>query len=55
MLNPLKEIGEVCDRYGAILVVDMISTLGGTEIAFDDWHIGIGVSATQKCLECPRG
>lgn len=55
VLNPLKEIGEICDRYGAVLVVDMVATLGGTEIAFDDWHIGIGVGATQKCLECPPG
>lgn len=55
VLNPLKEISQVCDHYGAVLVVDMISTLGGTEISFDDWHIGIGVSATQKCLECPPG
>lgn len=55
VLNPLCEIGEVCERYGAVLVADMIATLAGTEIAFDSWHIGIGVSATQKCLECPPG
>ena len=55
VLNPLQEISQICDRYGAILVVDMVSTLGGTKIAFDSWGIGIGVSATQKCLECPPG
>ncbi|MCX8103499.1 MAG: alanine--glyoxylate aminotransferase family protein [Candidatus Bipolaricaulota bacterium] len=55
VLNPLREIGALCERYGAVLVADMVATLGGTEIAFDDWQIGIGVSATQKCLECPPG
>lgn len=55
VLNPLEEIGALCDRYGAILVSDMVATLGGTEIAFDEWNIGIGVSATQKCLGCPPG
>lgn len=55
VLNPLREISALCERYGAVLVADMVATLGGTEIAFDDWHIGIGVSATQKCLECPPG
>ncbi|MCL6642850.1 MAG: alanine--glyoxylate aminotransferase family protein [Candidatus Bipolaricaulota bacterium] len=55
VLNPLREISMLCERYGAVLVADMVATLGGTEIALDDWHIGIGVSATQKCLECPPG
>jgi alanine-glyoxylate transaminase/serine-glyoxylate transaminase/serine-pyruvate transaminase len=55
VLNPLREIGAICEKYGAVLVADMVATLAGTEIAFDDWHIGIGVSATQKCLECPPG
>lgn len=55
VLNPVNELGAICERYGAVLVCDMIATLGGTEIAFDDWHIGIGVSATQKGLECPPG
>ncbi|MFN4217690.1 MAG: pyridoxal-phosphate-dependent aminotransferase family protein [Candidatus Bipolaricaulia bacterium] len=55
VLNPVKELGAICDKYGAVLVCDMVATLGGTEIAFDDWRIGIGVSATQKGLECPPG
>lgn len=55
VLNPVRELGAVCERYGAVLVCDMVATLGGTEIAFDDWRVGIGVSATQKGLECPPG
>jgi len=55
VLNPLREISQVFERHGAIVVADMVSTLGGTEINFDRWGIGIGVSATQKCLECPPG
>lgn len=55
VLNPVRALGAVCEKYGAVLVCDMVATLGGTEIAFDDWRIGIGVSATQKCLECPPG
>jgi alanine-glyoxylate transaminase/serine-glyoxylate transaminase/serine-pyruvate transaminase len=55
VLNPLREIGSICKRFEAITVVDTVATLGGTEIAFDDWGLGIGVSATQKCLGCPPG
>lgn len=55
VLNPLSEISALCKKHEAILVVDAIATLGGTELAFDEWGIGIGVSATQKCLGCPPG
>ncbi|MCS6903591.1 MAG: aminotransferase class V-fold PLP-dependent enzyme, partial [Candidatus Bipolaricaulota bacterium] len=55
VLNPLREIAAVCRRYEAILIVDTVATLGGEEIAFDEWGIGIGVSASQKCLGCPPG
>ncbi len=55
VLNPLREIGLICKKFEAVLVVDAVATLGGTALAFDDWGIGIGVSATQKCLGCPPG
>jgi len=55
VLNPVAELGELCQRYGAILIVDAISSLGGIELRTDDWHIGICVSASQKCLESPPG
>ena len=55
VLNPVREIAEVCERQGVILIVDTISSLGGAELRFDDWGIGICVSSTQKCLEVPPG
>lgn len=55
VLNPLKEIGLICRKFETVLVIDAVATLGGTELAFDDWGIGIGVSATQKSLGCPPG
>ena len=55
VLNPLREIAEVCRAHGAILIVDAVSSLGGIELRFDDWGLGICATATQKCLECPPG
>jgi aspartate aminotransferase-like enzyme len=55
VLNPVREVAEVCSRYEAILIVDTISSLGGVEFRFDEWDIGICVSSTQKCLEVPPG
>jgi alanine-glyoxylate transaminase/serine-glyoxylate transaminase/serine-pyruvate transaminase len=55
VLNPLKELGEICVKYDAILVVDAISSLGGAELKLDEWNIGVCISASQKCLETPPG
>ena len=55
VVNPVKELGLLCRKYNTLLVVDAISSLGGIELKFDDWHIGICVGATQKCLETPPG
>ena len=55
LLNPVREWSEVCRRHGRILVVDAISSLGGVELRFDEWGLGICVSASQKALEAPPG
>lgn len=55
ILNPIKEIGEICDEHGALLIVDAVSSLGGDELNMDAWNIDICVSASQKGLETPPG
>jgi alanine-glyoxylate transaminase/serine-glyoxylate transaminase/serine-pyruvate transaminase len=36
-------------------MVDAVTSLGGNEVAVDDWAIDYCYSATQKCLACPPG
>jgi len=55
VLNPIREIAEICRGYGAIFIVDAVSSLGGAELRFDEWGVGICVSSTQKCLGLPPG
>ena len=55
VLNPIRDYGKLCRRYGTTLVVDAISSLGGVELKFDEWGLGICVSATQKGLEASPG
>ncbi len=55
VLNPLKELAEVCNQRGALCLVDAVSSLGGAELRFDEWGLGAIASATQKGLECPPG
>ncbi|WP_419841206.1 pyridoxal-phosphate-dependent aminotransferase family protein [Candidatus Poriferisodalis sp.] len=39
----------------ALLLVDCVTSLGGIEVAADDWGIDIAYSGTQKCLGVPPG
>ncbi|MCX8171090.1 MAG: alanine--glyoxylate aminotransferase family protein [Candidatus Bathyarchaeota archaeon] len=55
ILQPLKEISKITHEYGALLVVDAVTSLGGCELKVDEWGIDICFSASQKCLGCPPG
>lgn len=55
MMQPLKEIGEICERYGVLLLVDAVATLGGTEVNVDEWKLSACISGTQKCISAPSG
>ena len=54
-MQPLKEIGEICERYGILLIVDAVATLGGAEVKVDDWKLSACISGTQKCISAPSG
>ena len=43
------------DKGNALLLVDMVTSLGGIEVAVDDWGVDIAYSGTQKCLGVPPG
>ncbi len=55
VLNPVRELGEVCRRRDVVFMVDAVSTLGGAELRTDDWGIDLCATASQKCLEAPPG
>jgi alanine-glyoxylate transaminase/serine-glyoxylate transaminase/serine-pyruvate transaminase len=55
VLNPIKELAGLCNRYGVLLIVDAISSLAIEPLKMDAWGIGICVSASQKGLESPPG
>jgi len=53
--NPLAPVGQLAGEHGALLLADVVSSLGGTELAVDDWHVDIAVAGPQKCLAGPPG
>jgi alanine-glyoxylate transaminase/serine-glyoxylate transaminase/serine-pyruvate transaminase len=55
VLQPLEELSRIVHEHGALLIVDAVTSLGGTEVKIDDWGIDVCYSGTQKCLSCPPG
>ncbi|HHV79975.1 MAG TPA: alanine--glyoxylate aminotransferase family protein [Firmicutes bacterium] len=55
VLQPLQEISRLCKKYGVLLVVDTVTSLGGVEFRCDEWGVDAAYSGTQKCLNCPPG
>lgn len=54
-LQPVAEIGALCRSQDRLLLVDAVTSLGGIEVAVDDWNVDACYSGTQKCLSCPPG
>jgi len=55
ILQPLADIRKVADEYGALLLVDAVTSLGGCELDVDNFGMDVCYSASQKCLNCPPG
>lgn len=55
VLQPLTEASRLAKQYGALFLVDAVTSLGGHELAVDDWGIDICYSCSQKCISCPPG
>ncbi|MFQ5860997.1 MAG: pyridoxal-phosphate-dependent aminotransferase family protein [Dehalococcoidia bacterium] len=55
VLTPLPEIAALTHAHDALLIVDAVTSLGGVELAMDQWDIDVCYSCTQKCLGAPPG
>jgi alanine-glyoxylate transaminase/serine-glyoxylate transaminase/serine-pyruvate transaminase len=55
VLQDLAPLRELADELGALLIVDCVTSLGGSRLSFDEWGIDAAYSGTQKCLSCPPG
>ncbi|MCX6113531.1 MAG: alanine--glyoxylate aminotransferase family protein [Proteobacteria bacterium] len=56
VMNPLGEISKVVKKYpDVLLLVDAVSSMGGTYLPVDEWGIDVCITSTQKCLGLPPG
>src|SRR6185295_13995690 len=51
----LPEIAKICHDAGALLVVDTVASLGGTDFFTDKFDLDVVYSGSQKCLGVPPG
>ncbi len=55
VLSDAKAISDVAHKHGCLVIVDAVTSLGGSELQVDDWQIDAIYSGTQKCLSCIPG
>lgn len=51
--NDIATLG--ANKGDALLLVDCVTSLGGSEVAIDEWGVDLAYSGTQKCLGVPPG
>jgi aspartate aminotransferase-like enzyme len=54
-LYDMSACGELARRYGVMLIVDAISTVGADAFHMDRWHMDAAVLSSQKALGLPPG
>jgi alanine-glyoxylate transaminase/serine-glyoxylate transaminase/serine-pyruvate transaminase len=51
----IKEIADLAHQYGAILLLDTVTSLGNIPLKIDEWGVDAAYSASQKGLGAPSG
>jgi serine---pyruvate transaminase len=55
VIQPIRELARVGNEAGALVVVDVVSSLGAVPFAFDEWGIDVAVGGSQKALSASPG
>ncbi len=50
-----KTLTQIAHKHDAMVIVDAVTSLGGTPVLVDEWGIDAIYSASQKCLSCTPG
>ena len=55
VINPVKELTAIAHDFGALTVVDMVTSLGGHPVDLAAWGVDAAYSCSQKCIGAPSG
>lgn len=50
-----KTLTEVAHKHDSLVIVDAVTSLGGTPVKTKEWDLDAVYSASQKCLSCTPG
>jgi 2-aminoethylphosphonate-pyruvate transaminase len=51
LLNPIEQVGQLCDRFGVGFLVDAMSSFGGVPLNVASAHVDFLVSSANKCIQ----
>jgi aspartate aminotransferase-like enzyme len=55
VIQPVEELARVANEHGALVIVDVVSSLGAVPFDFDGWGIDVAVGGSQKALSASPG
>src|SRR4051812_25362723 len=55
VLSDALALIDVAHRHDALVILDAVTSLGGSPVLVDEWGIDAAYSASQKCLSCTPG
>jgi alanine-glyoxylate transaminase/serine-glyoxylate transaminase/serine-pyruvate transaminase len=55
VLNPVEAVSAIAREYGALVIVDAVTSLGGMPLDVAGWNLDVVYSCSQKCLGAPSG
>jgi aspartate aminotransferase-like enzyme len=55
VIQPVEELARVANDAGALVVVDVVSSLGAVPFDFDGWGIDVALGGSQKALSASPG
>lgn len=55
MLQPLENIGDLCEKYDVLFYSDATASIGGNPFKTDEWKLDAVSVGLQKCLGGPSG
>jgi aspartate aminotransferase-like enzyme len=55
VIQPVQELARVANEHGALVIVDVVSSLGAVPFDFDGWGIDVAVGGSQKALSASPG
>jgi aspartate aminotransferase-like enzyme len=55
VIQPIRELAQVANDAGALVIADVVSSLGAVPFEFDAWGVDVAIGGSQKALSASPG